>query len=661
MKTTIIALSLAFASASYCGEYTFRADLPSVSATNKLTADMFKNSDAVILLKEQSFTEGPHSKLDVTPGGGFTVYVSHEITITSEVIVAKVFNNAGVEHFGSFEYEYPYFRDREERHTFNVHARVMKPDSTVWVMPDSAVSTIEGAATGSGKTLTQKTFFKMNNLAPGDIIQIEYLHAAPYSSLRRVLFFYHSRYPVLHSNVIINMDKDVKVDYLSFPPDKVGEPVVKQIGSTISHVWSVSNLSGIPEEPFCRPFDDVSYMTTVINHPDESDGNGWRPLAKDYLRWYVDKGSIPKSFMKQIGLDPSLQNPGWEDINRVYTLLRKYFKLSRNNSLHPGVGALDDIIEEKEGDASDLAYMMLKVLERWGVATTPLLIRDKRDGIYETSVSSLVWFDRLALLVSLQGADRVFDFDRSIPSRFELPWFLNGINVLALHDTGVAHLYINAISSLKEHTSKEIHTVTLSSKKTALDSICFRLRGALAERLRKNLYPLKGEELITEERELIGKYALRDVDTSSMNSFLDESEISLYGKGTSQGAFSAVDSFVTFQPRNHLLREFREKFSASERYDDIFLDEPFEYSLQWIVKAPPGCIISQLPAPASFENPAIASSQIFYLKLNDTTCFVKSEVVFNSARIHQEQYKEFVGIIDNIIQATERDLLFKKR
>ncbi len=654
MKKIIFLFLFFHASTGFCLDHGFLVELPSLTVTKNLTADKFKNSDAVILLKQQGYTEGPHSWSDP-----FTVHITNEYVETSKIIIAKVFNNAAVEHFGSFEYEYPNFSG--VRQSFKVHARIMKPDGTVWIMPDDAVTTIAGVSTGSGRKLTQKVLFKLDNLAPGDVVQIEYYHAQPYLYMRKTIFYYHDQYPVLNSNLTINMDEKVKVDYLSFPPEKVGEPEVKRIGSNISSFWVVKNLSEIPTEPFSRPFGDVSYMSTVINHPDESDGNGWRKLAKDYLSNYVDKGSIPKSFMEQIGLDPSLQNPRWADIDQAYTALRKYFTLEKTNSLHPGVSIMDDIIEDKEADASDLAYMMLKILDRWGVSTTPLLIRDKRDGIYETSVSTLVWFDRLALLVSLQGADGVFDFDRSIPSRFELPWFLNGINVLALHDTGVAHLRLSLPSSLKDHTSKEFHSVALLSNNRALDSVCFRLRGAKAENFRAKFYSTKGEALVKAEHELIGENVLKDIDTSSINDFLDEPEILLCGKGTSQGTVMAIDSFVTFHPRNHLLREFRGIFSADQRYDNIFLNEPFGYSMQWMVKAPTGYVLGDSPAPTAVENSTLVNSRTIYLRVNDTTGFIKTDVVFTSAVIDQSRYKEFVGVLDQIIQATERELTFRKR
>ncbi len=654
MKTTICIAVILFASTVFSQDHGFMAKFPPISVTGGLTADLFKHADAVILLKQQGYTEGPHSYADA-----FTIVIRNEFVVESKVIIAKVFNDAGVREFGSFEYEYPVYEGIEQ--IFKVRARIMKPDSTIWVMPDDAITRMAGLTSGSGKTLTQKVLFKLANLTPGDVVQIEYTHTKPYLDTRKVIFYYHDQYPVLNSTLTINMDAAVKVDYLSFPADKVGEPQVDRKGNNISHFWAVGNLSEIPKEPFNRPFADVSYITTVVSHHKGSAEDGWRELAKKYISHFVDKGSIPDSFVKKIGLDPALQSPRWTDIDSAYTALRKHFTLQSTNSLYPGVRILDDIIADKEGDASDLAYMMLKIMERWGVPATPLLIRDKRDGIYETSVASLFWFDRLSLLVSLQGVDRIFDFDRSIPTRFEMPWFLNGISVVALHDTGVAHLYVSALSSLQDHTSKEFHSVVLVSNKKAVDSVCLRLRGARAEDLRSKLYAVKGEALVNRERELMEANVLKDVDTTFISNFLDESEILVYGKGTSQGTVMTVDSFSTYRPRNQLLREFRNRFSEDMRYDDIFLNEPFGCSIQWIVKSMAGSSVAQLPAAFTAEDSAFATSQTMYFQVNDSTCFVRTDIVFTAARIEQKNYRRFVAFLDKIIQASEREVAFRKR
>ncbi len=654
MKNLITLLLFLLAPAAASANDGFKASLPTSAMARGLTADMFKNSDAVILLKQQGYAEGPHPRK-----GPFTVTYMQEYVVTSQVIIAKVFNEAGVKHFGSFEYEYPSFDGI--RQSFRVRARVMKPDSTILVLPDEAITTIAGLTTESGRPVTQKVLFTLGNLAPGDVVQIEYDHTQPFLYLRKVLFYYHDRYPILNSTLTINMDARENVDFLSFPRDKVGEPEVTQRGRTISHFWAVKNLSEIPNEPFSRPFADVSYITAVVNHPPGSDENRWRSLAQEYLRDYIDKGSLPTAFMKQIGLDPALHNPRWTDIEQAYTALRKFFSLKASNSLFPDAGNIDKVINAREGDASDLAYMTLKIMKRWKVPATPVLIRDKRDGVYETTVPSFFWFDRLAVLVSLEGAERVIDFDRSIPSRFHTPWFLNGITVTALYDTGVAHMYLSSRSSLQDHTSKEFHCVNVVSDTTAVDSVSFRLRGARGDDQRSRWYASKGAELAGAEHAFVKEYVLREVDTSWVNDFLNEPEVALSGKGASRGRLRDVDSFVTFRPRNHLLREFRDRFTDDERSDDIWLEEPFACSLRWIVRAAGRSIASAMPAPVAFEDSALASSQTTYFRSNDSTFVIIADVAFASARVARTRYREFLLFLDRVIDSCEGEVAFKRR
>jgi hypothetical protein len=211
MKFLLMLLCACAGTLAVAEDYKFRCNLPIRADANKLTPEMFKGADAVIIHKEQWFVEGPHTR---------SIFVlTSEVTIEEKIVIAKLFNEQAVKDFGSFEYEYREQPTKEERHTFKVHARVMKPDSTVWVMPDSAVSVVTGTATGRGRALTKKVLFKLQSLAPGDVVQIEYTHAVPYSFMRQVLFFYHDRYPILTSAVCVDMDKHEEVDYLHFPAE----------------------------------------------------------------------------------------------------------------------------------------------------------------------------------------------------------------------------------------------------------------------------------------------------------------------------------------------------------------------------------------------------------------------------------------------------------
>jgi hypothetical protein len=109
--------------------------------------------------------------------------------------------------------------------------------------------------------------------------------------------------------------------------------------------------------------------------------------------------------MEELGLNPSLENPEWPQIESLYTALRKYFRLKQTVSKFTGRELMDKQIEEKEADASDVMFFMLKALKRWGVEATPILMRDRRQGVYEMTVPSLVQPSGAPGVVQRKGCD----------------------------------------------------------------------------------------------------------------------------------------------------------------------------------------------------------------------------------------------------------------
>ena len=197
MKSLIVWCCLCCASFSFSQESTFRWGFPALADAQKITPANFPDVDAVIILKEQGFTEGPHTK------SLFAIY--NETTVSTKAMIVKLFNEKAVETFGSFSYEFPDMRLKEDRHVFTVRARVMKPDGTIQDLPDTSIKRITGISSGHGRALTQRVMYKIPNLAPGDIVQYEYSHGEPWSFKRQVLYFYHDRYPVLRS-VVVHVD-----------------------------------------------------------------------------------------------------------------------------------------------------------------------------------------------------------------------------------------------------------------------------------------------------------------------------------------------------------------------------------------------------------------------------------------------------------------------
>jgi len=652
MKHGILFLLCLVVAGASAQDTTFRWNLPLPQDAARVTASAFPGSDGVIFLKEQGYIEGPHTQSIFA--------MTNEMRVTTKAIIVKVFNASAIEKYGSFSYEYPDFRDKLFEHLFSVKARVMKPDGTIWVLPTGDITSVAGVTTGQGRALTKKVMFKIPNLAPNDIVQIEYAHAAPFSFRRQVLFFYHDRYPVLQSSVNITMTKQEHVTYLNFPPSLFPARSDTDLGKAVCSSWALRNLPAVPDEPYGRPFAEVSYLTSVLNQVTEKDSNGWRPIAKNYYKENLDRGSVSSSFLRKIGIEPSPDSVSWSDIEHAYTALRRYFTLSASNDITTDYDHVDKRIDEKEGDATDVAFLMMKILDRWKVPTLPVLLRDRREGVYELTVPSLVWFDRLGLVVTWKGKQMLYDFDRCIPNTYEVPWFLTPTMMFSVSDTGGNHLETNFPSRWQDHISFETHNIYLHPGKKATDSVEFTLHGAMAEELRGDLYSLVGDPLNKAVRAYLEKYSLQEADSASINAFRDEPALTMSGSGTSQAASASIDSFLTFKPKNHLARALREEFSSIQRHYDVFLHQPFALSLSWRVHLPSGYDIARLPEPIDIAGPQGVTAQVLWMRQGDDIT-IKADILFNTSRVPLEKYMEWRAFLENTNAAVEQELAFRKK
>lgn len=654
MTTKLNALALLFgATFAFSQTDSFHLPLPSVTAMNRITPVLVNYADAVYLCKQQNYTEALRAL-----GSDEMPFMTNEMNVSSQYFIVKVLNSAGVQHFSVFSMEYPASTFKEPRHRLTVRARIIKPDSTIWILPDSEITVTTSHQATSGRPLTERKEFRLHNLNPGDLLQLEYEHYVPYSFMGRAIMPYHDAYPVLESDVGFTLPKEEKVDDLSFPSDQVGQPKVTESGQTVTTLWSVKNLTAIPVEPCSPPFGDVSYLTAVVNRTVEKDSNGWRPLAKAYVKSFLGGSTIPKSFFKQLGLDPNPDSAGWGDIQHLYSALRKYFTLPPSNSVFPATANVRNLIDEREADASDQAFIMMRMLDRWNVRTTPILIRDKREGVYEPKVPLMSWFDRLAVMVTVDSVRQVFDFDQCIPSTYEMPWFLNGIGVVGLSDTGATHFSVSGISRLRDHISRERHTITLQDGRHATDSVMFTLKSAAAQRMRGAMYALKGQDILEHARGFVNSCALKDADSAEVNDFLNEREIRVTAHGKSQGITAEIDTFLTFKPHNQLLRAFSDNFTATRRYNRIVLDEPFADIMEWTINAPAGYKLSVVPQEQHVEGPQGTSANVSYLQADSGTCVISADVTFNLAGLKQEEYAAWRSFLENATSIIEREVAF---
>ena len=250
-------LFVIFCSISFCQD--FYREFPDKVLANRITKEKFPYSDAVIILKEQSINMFPST----------VSFRSSDIkgpsVITSNIIIAKLLNEASVKRYGNFEYEYnePYGNDIP--FVFDVKARVLKPNGNIEVVNKKDIKNIVSLERKDGTPLRRKVLFDIPNLAVEDIVQIEYELHQPLSEKLGGTFYYNDRDYVVYSNAYLTLPVDATPSFNSFPQSKMPEPKVEQLsknyGSGKTYFWSVQNLNSIPDEPFSFSFEDQSYLT----------------------------------------------------------------------------------------------------------------------------------------------------------------------------------------------------------------------------------------------------------------------------------------------------------------------------------------------------------------------------------------------------------------
>jgi hypothetical protein len=660
MRTATVAiLTLLATAACLCSEFT--RNLPDDEILKQITPEKFKNVDALIILKEQA--------LNIQYS---TIYYRNvplygPTTTRVRIIIAKLLNEEAVNRYGSFEYTYREFFGNEIPNGFKVVARVKKPDGSIWVLPEKEVRNIVATEDADGSPLTRKVLFKIPNLAPGDVVQIEQAFTEAFSRSSSGIFFYNDRDPIMFSNLSITLPADDDARYYSFTEDRVGKPTVSQIsksyGSGETYFWSVKNLNAIPRESYSRTFADQSLMTAFIVDDREKSGmravTDWNRLGRKFYERYVDKDDVKESRLKELGIPVSRDPVSIEAADSLYTLLRKSFTLETPNSLYPRSSDLDAVFKRKKGDASDIAYIMYRILRRWKQDASVVWIRDKRDGIYEVQVPTTSWFDRIGVLLTVAGEERLYDFDRCVPTQYEAPSFLRTAKVVVVSDRGAMHKQFNIPSPAANRYAMEKHWITFDEGMQMRDSMIYACRGSFAESYREKFYAMDQEDIHKEIKALAASHCFSEPDLVDHNEFIDEPEVRFSLAGPSRSAPEQIESFLTFKLQNHILQSFYERIYSASRHNDVMLPETFNLTMEWEIAIPAGYDVHSMVEAASYIASRRISGSVNSAREGNIVT-IKAVVKFGEAFIPFANYGEMIKLLQKVSQAIEKEIVLRK-
>ena len=635
----------------------FIRPLPDTALLAKINIVNFPNMDAVIILKEQS--------VDVSYGsiyyrGGD--FVGSSVT-TTNVKIVKLFNEAAVKRYGTFEMRYRERFGDEIPCGYMARARVLKQTGKVEILEENAIKRIVEVSSPGGTPLVRKLMFTVPNLEPGDVLQFETQLNEPLAYSNGGIFFYNDRDYVLFSNVNITLPAKQEYDIYSFPMEKIGAPSVKQLskdfGSGETHFWSVKNLNAIPDEAFSRPFEDEAMMTCfVIKEKGRFDESTWPNLIERYYDHYFDVKKASASMCVSLGLPEENEITSIEKVDSLYERLKSYFKFASSNSVYPNE-EISDFIEAKKADATDAAYLMLKILKRWGQACDIALIRDKRAGVWEKTVPSLSWFDRVGLVVNINGTEKFYDFDFSIPNKYENPWFLNNVDLYIIKKGEGLVKNMSFSTKPADNMMREEHNLNIENDKTLTDKLKLTYSGYMAQKFREENY--KSENLAIKEnyKSELGKKMFAEIETVAINNFLNESKCEMSFSGKLKNKIDEVDSFIVAKNSNLLFYKFRDKIFSSVRKKDIILPAPLSYKLINKIKVPEGYALKSGLVNKSVSSTFNANINI-ESKLENGILSISYELVFNQTEINAKYYRDLINFIDKAITESGKDIVFKK-
>ncbi|MCU7514658.1 MAG: DUF3857 domain-containing protein [Ignavibacteria bacterium] len=635
----------------------FTRALPDKALLEKLSKEKFPNSDAIIILKEQSFQE---------TGGEFFYYgvdIPTRNTIFTKVLMVKLLNESAVKRYGSFEYEYLEPFGDEIKNGFAAKVRVMKPDGRVSVMPDDEVKIIVTSRDKNGEPLMRKAMFNVPDLAAGDFLQIEYQAMDVFSSSSAGLFFYNDEDITLISNVYITLPAKEEYEFKNYPAERIGQPKIQQIGQNYgdgeTYFWSLRSLNAMPSEVFSLPFSDRSMMTCFyMNNKYIGDHNDWNSITERYFDKILDKGSVGSGEIELLGFKKNEENIDINRIDSLYKAMRKYFALNKKNYVYPRMDDLDKVFEEKKGDATDIAYIMYKILEKWDLKPKAVLIRDRRDGKYENDAPSMIWFDRIAVLVEINGKEKLYDFDRSLPSVPENPWYLNNLSMPVVSDLPCVHKLYSFTDKPENNAASEIHRLKLSGDAVLTDSLELSYTGSLAQRMRYKLYDYnkgRAEEFFKEKIAA----SVPKPEILLLNNYSDEGRILAKASGKSQFKSEVIDSFLTVNTGNIVLSEFRDKLFTSQRFNDIYFDSPYSFNVQYEIQVPEGYRLYSKLSDFNSTSPLGLNFSIKYNTDGGKIVINAREVI--STVVHPaKNYNGIMAHLDNSLKELGKDIIFVK-
>jgi hypothetical protein len=252
-------------------------------------------------------------------------------------------------------------------------------------------------------------------------------------------WYFSDELPVLHSEIVYDVPKGLAIQGGSSDPFKAGVQTAQEatLSGTRVRVWA-ENLPAVPDEPFGPPFADLA--TQVLILPLTLDTGverisllaSWVDVCKyteeDYANARRKDGGVAEAARRiaaAAGKDASGKDAGAR-VQALYRFVRDEIATDDDSEgIFLGEGSsLEKTLSQKRGDSAEKALLLQALLRETKTAARIAWAGDRRRGAVDPNLANPLWFDRVLVVVELDGK-RVFldPSDRDLGFGQIAPWY----------------------------------------------------------------------------------------------------------------------------------------------------------------------------------------------------------------------------------------------
>ncbi len=507
----------------------------------------------------------------------------------------------------------------------------------------------------------------------GSVIEYRYKMERMFSSSMNDWYF-QDDIPVRYSEYEVEMPSYLQFKAKMYAPVKPAVSEVKMKNEkgtdpagygknepTLKKSYIMQNITSIKEEPFMGSVSDYRQrveflLTSVDRYGYVIDMSTTWSLMVEGLNKYKYFGLQLEEFMpKTLRLVEE-----WKAIPDMKTRIRTVFKHvqeTMTSNEDDGIFSYDGIEEaynKKTGSTADINLLLLNLLIKVGVKTTPILFSTRDHGLVNTTYPDVNQFNTVMAYVAVDDKYWILDASDKLSSCTLIPEQVVNSNGFLLQGTGGK--WLEVLESKVKYKVFTAVQASISADGKMIGEATVNCSG-YAKRDRGSSWTKNKEEFKTKFFSIPDMSV--NLDSIAVNNINDES-LPLEQKVKFNAALNRSGEYTYFPVKIFSGIE-KNPFIAQQRISDIEFGYLQDYTIVGSFTIPEGYAIDAIPENISLTMPdkSIVFNRV--MTTNENQLSVRMSVEFKNSFYPVETYEDFRHFYKNLFSTLNEQVVIKKK